>query len=85
MIAETHLIIKKNKVMSKKRTIEELRQTKDSVYTPPASHQNTEELTYRFTESKLIDYITECVEIVKMMVDEKDIKEIENFVKNNKS
>ena len=85
MIAETHLIIKKNKVMSKKRTIEELRQTKDSVYTPPASHQNTEELTYRFTESKLIEYITECVEIVKMMVDEKDIKEIENFVKNNKS
>ena len=85
MIAETRLIIKKNKVMSKKRTIEELRQTKDSVYTPPASHQNTEELTYRFTESKLIDYITECVEIVKMMVDEKDIKEIENFVKNNKS
>lgn len=71
--------------MSKKRTIEELRQTKDSVYTPPASHQNTEELTYRFTESKLIEYITECVEIVKMMVDEKDIKEIENFVKNNKS
>ena len=70
--------------MNKKRTIEELRQTKDSVYNPPVSHQEYEHITHRFTESKLIEYITECVEIVKMQVDEKDIKEIEDFVINNK-
>ena len=70
--------------MAKKRTIEELRQTKDSVYTQPTSHTDYEFVTHRFTESKLIEYITECVEIVKMQVDEEDIKEIENFVKNNK-
>ena len=69
----------------KERSIEELRQTKDSVYKPPVSHQEYEHITHRFTESKLIEYITECVEIVKMQVDEEDIKEIENFVKNNKS
>lgn len=71
--------------MAKQRTIEELRQTKDSVYRHPTSHTDYEFVTHRFTESKLIEYITECVEIVKMQVDEEDIKEIENFVKNNKS
>ena len=70
--------------MAKQRTIEELRQTKDSVYSHPKSHKDYEFVTHRFTESKLIEYITECVEIVKMQVDEKDIKEIEYFVKNNK-
>tara|TARA_B100000674_G_C37855648_1_gene922227 strand:- start:258 stop:473 length:216 start_codon:yes stop_codon:yes gene_type:complete len=71
--------------MVKTRTIEELRQTKDSVYSHPDTHKDFEFVTHRFTESKLIDYITECVEIVKMQVDEKDIKEIEDFVKTNKS
>ena len=49
--------------MSKKRTIEELRQTKDSVYTPPPSHQNTEELTYRFTNTALVNYIIDCLKL----------------------
>ena len=70
--------------MGKQRTLEELRQTKDSVYIHPKSHKDYEFVTHRFTESKLIEYITECVEIVKLQVDEKDIKEIEYFVKNNK-
>jgi len=70
--------------MGKQRTLEELRQTKDSVYIHPTSHKDYEFVTHRFTESKLIEYITECVEIVKLQVDEKDIKEIEYFVKNNK-
>ena len=71
--------------MTKQRTLEELRQSKGYGYRPPVSHNDYEFVTHRFTESKLIEYITECVEIVKMQVDEKDIKEIENFVKNNKS
>ena len=71
--------------MGKNRTLEELRQSKGYGYRPPVSHNDYEFVTHRFTESKLIEYITECVEIVKMQVDEEDIKEIENFVKNNKS
>tara|TARA_B100000282_G_C31460364_1_gene366566 strand:+ start:293 stop:508 length:216 start_codon:yes stop_codon:yes gene_type:complete len=71
--------------MAKQRTLEELRQSKGYGYRPPVSHNDYEFVTHRFTESKLIKYITECVEIVKMQVDEEDIKEIENFVKNNKS
>tara|TARA_R100001509_G_scaffold109471_1_gene65283 strand:+ start:1286 stop:1501 length:216 start_codon:yes stop_codon:yes gene_type:complete len=71
--------------MTKQRTLEELRQSKGYGYRPPVSHNDYEFVTHRFTESKLIEYITECVEIVKMQVDEEDIKEIENFVKNNKS
>tara|TARA_B100001287_G_scaffold276368_1_gene286940 strand:- start:1742 stop:1957 length:216 start_codon:yes stop_codon:yes gene_type:complete len=71
--------------MTKQRTLEELRQSKGYGYRPPVSHSDYEFVTHRFTESKLIEYITECVEIVKMQVDEEDIKEIENFVKNNKS
>ena len=50
--------------MGKNRTLEELRQTKDSVYKHPTSHKDFEFVTHRFTESKLIEYITECVEIV---------------------
>ena len=72
-------------MVKKQRTLEELRQTKDSVYRHPTSHTDYEFVTHRFTESKLIEYIRECVEIVKMQVDEKDIKEIEDFVKTNKS
>ena len=71
--------------MTKQRTLEELRQSKGYGYRQPVSHNDYEFVTHRFTESKLIEYIVECVEIVKMQVDEEDIKEIENFVKNNKS
>ena len=56
-------------MVKKQRTLEELRQTKDSVYKHPKSHKDFEFVTHRFTESKLIEYIRECVEIVKMQVD----------------
>tara|TARA_Y100001972_G_C7657253_1_gene331041 strand:+ start:2854 stop:3075 length:222 start_codon:yes stop_codon:yes gene_type:complete len=68
-----------------KKDINYLRQSKGYGYRQPVSHNDYEFVTHRFTESKLIEYIVECVEIVKMQVDEEDIKEIENFVKNNKS
>lgn len=70
--------------MSKKRTLEELRQTKDSVYTPPTSHTDYEFVTHRFTESKLIEYIKECVGRIQGGVDEIDSTIIEDFVKSNK-
>lgn len=70
--------------MSKKRTLEELRQTKDSVYTPPTSHTDYEFVTHRFTESKLIEYIKECVGRIQGGVDEIDATIIEDFVKSNK-
>ena len=71
--------------MAKQRTIEELRQTKDSVYTHPTSHTDYEFVTHRFTESKLIDYVKECIGRVQGGVDEIDAKIIEDFVKSNKS
>lgn len=70
--------------MSKKRTLEELRQTKDSVYTPPTSHTDYEFVTHRFTENKLIEYIKECVGRIQGGVDEIDSTIIEDFVKSNK-
>ena len=70
--------------MSKKRTLEELRQTKDSVYTPPTSHTDYEFVIHRFTESKLIEYIKECVGRIQGGVDEIDSTIIEDFVKSNK-
>jgi len=70
--------------MAKERTIEELRQTKDSVYNHPPSHTDYEFVTHRFTETKLVDYIKECLGRVNGDVDEIDSKIIENFVKNNK-
>ena len=68
----------------KERSIEELRQTKDSVYNPPVSHQEYEHITHRFTESNLIGYIKECVGRVNGGVDEIDGRIIEDFVINNK-
>mgnify|MGYP003134263720 CR=1 FL=1 len=70
--------------MAKQRTIEELRQTKDSVYKHPTSHKDFEFVTHRFTESKLIEYIKECINKVNGVVDEIDEKIIEDFVKNNR-
>ena len=70
--------------MGKQRTLEELRQTKDSVYKHPTSHKDFEFVTHRFTESKLIEYVKECVGRVQGGVDEIDTKIIEDFVKNNK-
>tara|TARA_B100001758_G_C18169362_1_gene483420 strand:+ start:204 stop:422 length:219 start_codon:yes stop_codon:yes gene_type:complete len=70
--------------MAKKRTIEELRQTKDSVYTHPTTHTDYEFITHRFTGNKLIEYIKECISKVNGVVDEIDEKIIEDFVKNNK-
>lgn len=70
--------------MAKTRTIEELRQTKDSVYTHPTSHTDYEFVTHRFTNTKLVEYIKECVGRINGGVDEIDTKIIEDFVKNNK-
>lgn len=68
----------------KQRTLEELRQTKDSVYRHPTSHTDYDFVTHRFTESKLIEYVKECVGRLQGGVDEIDAKIIEDFVKNNK-
>ena len=70
--------------MAKQRTLEELRQSKGYGYRPPVSHNDYEFVTHRFTESKLIQYIKECIGRVKGGVDEIDTKIIEDFVKNNK-
>ena len=70
--------------MAKQRTLEELRQSKGYGYRPPVSHNDYEFVTHRFTESKLIEYIKECIGRVKGGVDEIDTKIIEDFVKNNK-
>ncbi len=71
--------------MKKTRTIEELRQTKDSVYTPPVSHQNTEELSYRFTETTLVNYIIDCLNSVNGEVYPSDMEKVKQFVGNNNS
>tara|TARA_B100001057_G_C22354084_1_gene758207 strand:- start:19 stop:234 length:216 start_codon:yes stop_codon:yes gene_type:complete len=71
--------------MTKQRTLEELRQSKGYGYRPPVSHNDYEFVTHRFTESKLIEYVKECVGRVQGGVDEIDSKIIEDFVKNNKS
>lgn len=42
---------------TKKRTLRELRQTKDSVYTPPTSHKITPKTKYTFTKKGLIDLL----------------------------
>lgn len=72
--------------MSKKRTLEELRQTKDSVYIPPTSHTDYEFVTHRFTESKLIEYIKECISktVDRDCMFKIDESIIEDFVKSNK-
>ena len=70
--------------MAKQRTLEELRQSKGYGYRPPVSHNDYEFVTHRFTESKLIEYIKECVGRVQGGVDEIDAKIIEDFVKCNK-
>jgi hypothetical protein len=71
--------------MAKERTIEELRQTKDSVYHHPPSHTDYEFVTHRFTETKLVAYITECLDKIvgrdcMLKVDE---SMIEDFVKTH--
>jgi len=72
--------------MGKQRTLEELRQTKDSVYKHPTSHKDFEFVTHRFTESKLITYIEECMMEVlsRDSMLKTDFTKIEDFVKNNK-
>ena len=67
--------------MTKQRTLEELRQSKGYGYRPPVSHNDYEFVTHRFTESKLIEYVKECVGRVQGGVDEIDSKIIEDFVK----
>lgn len=47
---------------TKKRSINELRQTKDSFYRPPESHSKKELVKHRFTDSALIDYIAGFLE-----------------------
>ena len=42
---------------TRKRTLRELRQTKDSVYTPPVSHKTTPKTKYTFTKKGLIDLL----------------------------
>ncbi len=70
--------------MNKRRTIEELRQTKDSVYKPPVSHQEYEYITHRFTNSTLVEYITNCLREVNGEVYDADTYIIQEFVNNNK-
>ena len=43
--------------MAKKRTLNEIRQTKDATYTPPASHAITEETEYTFSKKGLINLL----------------------------
>lgn len=72
--------------MGKNRTLEELRQTKDSVYKHPTSHKDFEFVTHRFTESKLIDYMVKCFEGITPSWDTGVLLDkVEDFVKNNKS
>ena len=73
--------------MGKQRTLEELRQTKDSVYKHRTSHKYFEFVTHRFTESKLITYIEECmIEVLSRdSMLKTDFTKIKDFVKNNKT
>ena len=72
--------------MAKQRTIEELRQTKDSVYNVPNSHSDYEYVTHRFTTTKLIEYIKECISktVDRDCMFKIDESIIEDFVQNNK-
>ena len=70
----------------KQRTLEELRQTKDSVYKHPTSHKDFEFVTHRFTESKLIEYMVKCFEDISPSWDTGVLLDkVGDFVKNNKS
>lgn len=72
--------------MVKSRTLEELRQTKDSVYSHPDTHKDFEFVTHRFTDSKLVDYMVKCFESISPSWDTGVlIDKVEDFVKNNKS
>lgn len=70
--------------MGKQRTLRELRQTKDSVYRHPIEPKDFEFVTHRFTETRLIKYITDCFSKVNGVVNEIDVKIIEDYIKNNK-
>ena len=72
--------------MERIRTIEELRQTKDSVYHHPPSHTDYEFVTHRFTETKLVNYMVKCFEGISPSWDTGVLLDkVEDFVKNNKS
>tara|TARA_B100000575_G_C23081250_1_gene622983 strand:- start:1105 stop:1326 length:222 start_codon:yes stop_codon:yes gene_type:complete len=73
--------------MTKQRTLEELRQSKGYGYRPPVSHNDYEFVTHRFTESKLITYIEECmIEVLSRdSMLKTDFTKIKDFVKNNKT
>lgn len=72
--------------MGRIRTIEELRQTKDSVYHHPPSHTDYEFVTHRFTETKLVNYMVKCFEGISPSWDTGVLLDkVEDFVKNNKS
>jgi hypothetical protein len=72
--------------MGKQRTLEELRQTKDSVYKHPPSHTDYEFISHRFTADKLVKYIEKCMMEVlsRDSMLKTDFTKIEDFVKNNK-
>jgi len=72
--------------MTKTRTLEELRQTIDSVYTHPTSHKDFEFVTHRFTDSNLVYYMVKCFEGISPSWDAGVLLDkVEDFVKNNKS
>ncbi|MAZ30863.1 MAG: hypothetical protein CMP57_02085 [Flavobacteriales bacterium] len=43
--------------MSKNRTLNEIRQTKDAIYKAPKSHEITKDTTYTFSKKGLIDLL----------------------------
>ena len=70
----------------KKRTIDELRQTKDSTYVAPLSHRNNDFINHRFTNKNLFKYMETFM--LNTFYDDGDVlpqsllEELENYISN---